>query len=218
MSRLESDLLNYESKYEHNGVLDNKLGINNQNDLDKAERMITTRKLAKLYLKKLPSKLDVDHYIEIHKYLFEDIYPFAGEIRSESITKSFSFCLPQYIYPQLKENIEKAVKKIPSLDSRDKILTYLVKLYSELDFIHPFREGNGRTLREFVREYLEIVCKTNNLEPLYLDYSNVDRGRYIDAIVKADAYVEYDKLLELFDEILKVKNIEKEDSKSNGLR
>ena len=103
MSRLESDLLNYESKYEHNGVLDNKLGINNQNDLDKAERMITTRKLAKLYLKKVPSKLDVEHYIEIHKYLFEDIYPFAGEIRSESITKSFSFCLPQYIYPQLKD-------------------------------------------------------------------------------------------------------------------
>lgn len=210
MSRLESDLLNYNSKYEHNGVLDNKLGINNQEDLDKAERMITTRKLAKLYLKPISDDLSVEHYIDIHKYLFEDIYPFAGIIRDESISKSFSFCLPQYIYPQLKETIDLSIKKIPTLDSRDKILTYLVKMYSELDFIHPFREGNGRTLREYVRQYLDVVCKTNNLEPLYLDYSNVDRKTYIAAIVRADAYVEYDLLLDLFDSILKIKKVEKE--------
>lgn len=205
MSRLESDLLNYESKYEHNGVLDNKLGINNQDDLDRAERMITTRKLAKLYLQPTGDDLSPNHYLEIHKYLFEDIYSFAGEIRDEAITKSFSFCLPQYIYPQLEETIEKALKKVPQLNSRDAILVYLVKFYSELDFIHPFREGNGRTLREYIRQYLDYVCRVNNLDPLYLDYSNVNRDTYIKAIVKADALLEYDELLELFNSILKEK-------------
>ena len=205
MSRLESDLLNYQSKYEHNGVLDNKLGITNQDDLDKAERMITTRKLAKLYLQPSSDDLSAEYYLKIHKYLFEDIYPFAGEIRDEAISKSFPFCLPQYIYPQLNETIRKALKKVPQLNSRDDILVYLVNFYSELDFIHPFREGNGRTLREYIRQYLDYVCKVNNLEPLFLDYSNVDRDTYIKAIVKADALLQYDELFELFNSILKTK-------------
>ena len=218
MSRLESDLLNYSSKYEHNGVLDNKLGITNQEDLDKAERLITTRKLTKLGLEPIPNDLSVQHYLSIHRYIFEDIYSFAGEIRNENISKSFSFCVPQYIYPQLTDTINNALKQIPRLDSRDKIIAYLVKMYSDLDFIHPFREGNGRTLREYIRQYLEVVCRTNNLEPLYLDFRNVDRNTYIKAIVEADALLQYGHLAEIFYSILKPKSEEKELERTHGTK
>lgn len=108
MSRLESDLFNYKSKYEKDGILINKLGITDPKELEKAERMITGRKVSKLYIEPGKQTFDPQHYLSIHKYLFEDIYPFAGEIRSEVITKSFSFCLPQNIYNELKKTLEVA--------------------------------------------------------------------------------------------------------------
>lgn len=203
MSRLESDLFNYKSKYEYpNGVLINKLGYDNQNDLDTAERMITTRKIALLQLQPIKPPFNVKHYLDIHKYLFEDIYPFAGEIRSENIYKSFSFCPPQHIYNELNRTLNDATSKVKYIDSKDKLLSFIIPLYSDLDVIHPFREGNGRTLRVFIGQFIKYICKTNNLEPYKLDYTNLDSDRYITAIRKADAYLDYSDLTEIFNEIL----------------
>lgn len=210
MSRLRSDLLEYNSKYEYeNGTLKNKLGITSQEDLDKADRMITTRNLAKLYLEEVKPPFDEKKLYSIHKYLFNDIYDFAGEVRGENIYKSFSFCPPQNIHNMLKEALSRANGTVKTIDNKDKLLVFITELYSELDFIHPFREGNGRTLREFIREYITYICKTNNLEPYYLDFAKADREKYISAIRKADAFCEYDELLELFTEILTVKGQEK---------
>ena len=91
MSRLESNLLNYSSKYLKDGVLINNLGLTDEEMLNKAERMITSYKLAKLYLNPGPQTFDTNHYLSIHKFLFEDIYPFAGEIRNENISKRIRF-------------------------------------------------------------------------------------------------------------------------------
>ncbi|MBQ2639442.1 MAG: hypothetical protein IJF92_01600 [Bacilli bacterium] len=75
MSRLNSDLFNYESKYvEENGVLKNRLGITNSKDLEEVERVNTSYRLAKLYLNPGNQTFDIKHYLSIHKYLFEDIY------------------------------------------------------------------------------------------------------------------------------------------------
>lgn len=71
-----------------------------------------------------------------------------------------------------------------------------------------FGEGNGRTLREFIRQYIEYICKKNSLEPFYLDYKNVDRKRYINAVVRADVSLDYSELLDLFNEILKVDEVQ----------
>ena len=203
MSRLRSDLLEYNSKYvDENGTLKNRLGITNQDDLDKADRMITTRKLAKLYLADIKPPFDEKKLYSIHKYLFQDIYDFAGEIRGENIYKSFSFCPPQNIHNMLRDTLNKANLISKSIDSKDKLLVFITELYSDLDVIHPFREGNGRTLREFIRQYMSYICKTNKLEPCYLDFSKTSREKYISAITKADASSDYSELLGIFTEIL----------------
>ena len=72
--------------------------------------------------------------------------------------------------------------------------------------IHPFREGNGRTEREFIRQLIDYICKKNGLEPYELDYSMIkSRDEYIAAIIKADALCQYGDLMALFDSILVVK-------------
>lgn len=211
MSRLESDLLNYNSKYIVDGVLKNKLGIKNQDELDKAERMITSYKLAKLYLEPINSKFDVEHYLSIHKFLFEDIYSFAGEIRNENISKNIPFCLPNFIYPELDRTLKEARSKVSTITNREELLVFITRLYSDLDIIHPFREGNGRSLREFIRQFISYICNKNNLEEYELDYSLIeDRNTYISAITKADAYLDYSELLNLFDSILVIKNKDKD--------
>lgn len=203
MSRLESDLLNYSSKYLSNGVLINKLGLETEEELNKAERMITSYKLAKLYINPGKQTFDVNHYLAIHKFLFEDIYYFAGEIRSENIAKRIPFCLPNFIYQELDRVLSNALKKVNTIDTRDKLLVFITELYSELDIIHPFREGNGRCEREFIRQFIDYICKKNNLKSYNLDYSAiVNREDYINAVVKADATLDYSDLLTLFDSVL----------------
>ena len=99
------------------------------------------------------------------------------------------------------------VKNIKTIDS---YVEYLSKFYGEINMVHPFREGNGRTEREFMRQYIDFVCKKNNLPPYYLDYNLIeDRDAYIDAIVKADALCSYGDLMALFDRILLVREKEK---------
>lgn len=179
--------------------------------LDKAERMITSYKLAKLYLEPGSQTFDVNHYLSIHKFLFEDIYSFAGEIRNENITKGIPFCLPNFIYENLHDTLRKANGKVKTIDSRDKLLIFITELFSDLNIIHPFREGNGRCEREFIRQFMDYICKTNNLEAYYLDYSLIeDNNSYLNAVIKAAANLDYSDLLMLFDSILIIKPEEKE--------
>lgn len=211
MSRLENELLNYESKYTSDGKLKNKLNAKDEVTLNEMERNITTFKLAKLALSDQTIGFDVSYYLSIHKYIFGDIYEFAGEIRSENIAKRIPFCLPQYIYPMLEDTLKNAKKNVSQITDRDKLLYYVTRLHSDLDIIHPFREGNGRCEREFIRQYINHVCKTNNLEPYYLDYLAIkDSDKYIDAVVKADAFMDYNDLYILFDSVLINKNDKKQ--------
>ena len=207
MARLESDLFNYKSKYEQDGVLINKLGITNQEKLNKAERMITSYKLAKLYLEPNCEKFDVNHYLSIHEFLFGDIYEFAGKIRNESITKGIPFCLPHLIYQNLNDILRIARSKAKNISSREELLAFITELSADLNIIHPFREGNGRTEREFIRQFIDYICKTNGLEEYYLDYSLIkDKNQYLKAVIKAAAYVDYIELLTLYDSILVIKD------------
>lgn len=206
MARIVDEILNYKSKDEDDGVLRNKLGIKDQESLSKAERMITSYKLVKLYLDPGEQTFDVKHYLSIHKFLFEDIYNFAGEIRTENIAKRIPFCVPDFIFSELTRVLKNARDNVYKIDSRDKLLRFIVELYAEVDIIHPFREGNGRVEREFIRQLMEYICKVNYLENYYLDYSLItDRNAYIDAVVKADALLDYNDLLLLFDSIMIVR-------------
>lgn len=170
---------------------------------------MTSFKLAKMYTQTGAETFDTEHLLSIHKYLFDDIYEFAGTIRTENIAKAFTFCLVHLVPQNLKYTLDEAKKRIPTIKSRDELLKFITVLYSDLDMIHPFREGNGRTEREFIRQLIDYICKKNGLEPYELDYKRIkNRDEYITAIIKADALLDYGDLMALFDSILVVKEKE----------
>ena len=200
MADLENKLLDCKSPYTIDGneksTLKNKLGIIDQDELDTVERMMTSFKLTKMYTQTGANTFDTEHLLSIHKYLFDDIYDFAGTIRDENIAKSFTFCLSHLVSQNLNNTLEQARKRIFTIKNRDDLLSFITILYSDLDMIHPFREGNGRTEREFIRQLIDYE----------LDYKRIEsRDEYIKAIIKADALCEYSDLMSLFDSILVVK-------------
>lgn len=146
----------YNSKYCYPGttILKNKLNIMNIEKLQIYEAKITAAKSLGLRKKGITGDFDVKHIKQIHKYLFEDIYPFAGEFRTENIAKGeFRFAQSEYIEPEL-ENLLNKLKKENYLEGLDKkeLAIKLSYYLAELNVLHPFREGNGRTNREFIRQ------------------------------------------------------------------
>lgn len=156
---MEEDM--YESRnsiycYEGTNVLKNKLNIRDFKDLQKIEARLSAAKLLDLRQRGITGNFDKDHLINLHKYIFEDLYYFAGELRRENIAKGhFSFAEWLYIDEQLdsillklkNENYLEDVKN-DKVELSKRLAFYL----SELNVLHPFREGNGRTLREFIRQ------------------------------------------------------------------
>lgn len=130
-------------------VLENKLNIANQIKLNKVEEEITKQKAKKLFDSGDINKIEIRTFkglSQIHKYLFEDIYYFAGKIRDVNISKSnFRFAPIMYLEQSL-ENIE----KMPQ-NNYDQI----IEKYVEMNVVHPFREGNGRS----TRIWLDLILK-----------------------------------------------------------
>lgn len=171
--------------YEGTNVLKNKRNLKSKEDLNEIERGITAYKLSMLYMNNYPFKITLDekHYIEIHKYLFGDIYDFAGVIREESIYKSNEpyangktpFCYPSYIYQNLRSVLFEMQENVRKIKDEETLITFLSHYYSELNIIHPFREGNGRTLREFMREYVLQLNKIINFGCYEIEYSKLNK-------------------------------------------
>lgn len=140
--------------YKNSNTLINKIDIKDEKLLQKYEAKITAAKLLSLRQKGITGNFDVKHFISIHTYLFEDIYPFAGKLRIEDIAKgSFSFAHWEYIDTELERLLNELKKEnyLRGLDKKElaKRLAYYI---SEINVLHPFREGNGRTIREFIRQ------------------------------------------------------------------
>ena len=140
--------------YENSDTLINKLDLKDTKSLHYYEAKITAVKSLDLRQKGITGNFDKTHYISIHKYLFEDIYPFAGEFRKENIAKGeFRFAMWEYIEPELDRLLEQLKnEKFLSNMGKEKIAKRLAFYLSELNVLHPFREGNGRTNREFIRQ------------------------------------------------------------------
>ena len=144
-------------------VLKNKLGITNKEQLQKAEVDSTLKKLTYLYVKPLTGKFDSKRLRQIHKILFEDIYPFAGEYRKVNMSKNLdNFVDKDDIEIRLSTLLEFMNEKIKYISSPGEYAYFLAGAYYEMIMIHPFREGNGRTVREFFREFIEQKSKEYN--------------------------------------------------------
>ena len=183
--------------YPKSNILKNKLNIvDNKELLDEAERQITALKILDLKMKPLKGNLDLKHLLYIHKYIFEDIYSWAGKTRSVNIAKGNQFCNCVFIEDKLNELfLELLDDKYLIGFTQEEICIKLSYYLSELNAIHPFREGNGRTQRLFI-EYL------SNVAGFHVDFSGVTGDEMIEASV--DSFLKnYEKMDVIFKKITK---------------
>lgn len=131
-------------------VLRNLLGITDAEALARAETDISLLTIARLSRLRLPGDYDLEHLRAFHRAIFDRVYPWAGEIRTVSIARTDVFCLPQYIETYAAEVFGKlrAENRLRGLD-RERFVERLAHYLAEVNSIHPFREGNGRTQRAF---------------------------------------------------------------------
>ena len=140
--------------YKGTDVLVNKLEIKDMDLLKEYERQIVAIKLLELEKQPINNSFDIKRFSDIHRFLFEDIYEFAGCFRNEDIAKdNFKFARWEYIEDELTRLLEKLKNENYLKDLDKKTLANRLAYYTaELNVLHPFREGNGRTIREFIRQ------------------------------------------------------------------
>jgi cell filamentation protein len=154
-------------------ALENKLGLTSSADLAREEERISKKKAVELFETGLLDTLPAGKFVTlqaIHKYLFEDIYDFAGEIRTVNMAKgNFRFAPLMYLQAAL-ENIDKMPQS--TFDE-------IVEKYVEMNIAHPFREGNGRS----TRIWLDHILK-NEIGKV-IDWSKVDKEDYLLAMERS---------------------------------
>ncbi|KAJ82227.1 protein adenylyltransferase Fic [Enterococcus faecalis] len=154
-------------------MLENKLGIINQLELNRVEERLSKEKAKQLYDSGDIDRVEVGTFkglSYIHNYLFEDIYEFAGKVRSQNISKgNFRFAPVMYLEISL-ENIDKMPQR--NLDE-------IVAKYVEMNIAHPFREGNGRT----TRIWLDLILKKELKQ--VVDWNLIDKEDYLSAMERS---------------------------------
>ena len=154
-------------------MLENKLGITNSAELAREEERISKQKALALYDTGLLDTFPVGTFAGlamIHKYLFEDIYEFSGQMRTVNIAKgNFRFAPVMYLRPALE-----SIDRMPQ-STFDEI----IEKYVEMNVAHPFREGNGRS----TRIWLDCILK-KELHQVN-DWSRVDKGDYLLAMERS---------------------------------
>lgn len=162
--------------YPGTNVLKNKLGITNAEELQQAEADITFKKLTELYLNPIEGNFDAEHYREIHRYLFDDIYDFAGEFRNVDMRKDFYFVTNSELENSLNIVLEEMHRDFLKCHSYQDYVIFLAEFYYDILTVHPFREGNGRTTREFLREFVDKYIKDYKLKWSKMDKEQLNLG------------------------------------------
>lgn len=180
--------------YTGTNVLRNKLGLRDFDEFWDAERAITGVTAAELETNPIDGEFDLAHLQAIHKALFSDIYDWAGTIREKGfIAKGDSlFCAAEFIVPYSDDLFAKlrAEDYLRGLE-REEFIRRVAFYVSEINALHPFREGNGRTQRIFINR-LARQAGWN------LNYTAVDPERLCDAYIAS--MTDTTELVELLDE------------------
>lgn len=226
-----NDVAENNSRYCYeNGVLINKRGIRDAKVLDAFSRDVTTFRISQLVYNNtiINDFFKISDYLKLHNFLFGDIFSFAGEIRDEAIYKSNEpyytdsfrkttiFATPNSIIPQLENNLSLMRKNVRMINSRDSLLDYLAYFYGELNMIHPFREGNGRTLRTYLKllvDYLNdyFPPEMGEVELDYSLWSPEDREELLKSTIICNVTCNCNYIRNCFDKVL----VEKELARRN---
>ncbi|HFI0445886.1 TPA: protein adenylyltransferase Fic [Streptococcus suis] len=154
-------------------VLENKLGIENSAELARLEEQISKKKAAQLFETGQLFQIEVGTFAglaNIHQALFEDIYDFAGKIRDVNIAKgSFRFAPLMYLHTSLE-----TIEKMPQRTFEE-----IIEKYVEMNVAHPFREGNGRSMRLWLDHLLKLELGQ------VVDWSLVDKEDYLLAMERS---------------------------------
>lgn len=154
-------------------AIENKLGITDSADLARMEEQLSKKKAADLFESGRLDQLEAGSFAalqEIHKILFDEIYDFAGEVRTVNLSKgNFRFAPVMYLDAALAN-----VERMPQ-STFDEI----VEKYVEMNVAHPFREGNGRSMRI----WLDLVFKKEIKQ--VVDWSRVDKDDYLLAMERS---------------------------------
>lgn len=154
-------------------VLENKLGITNSVELARLEEKISKSKAYKLFKTGILDRLKAGTFealSQIHKYLFDEIYEFAGKIRTVNIAKGgFRFAPIMYLEVALKN-----IDLMPQSTFEE-----IIEKYVEMNIAHPFREGNGRS----TRIWLDLILKKEL--GLVINWANVDKEDYLLAMERS---------------------------------
>ena len=154
-------------------MLKNKLGIDNFAELARQEEKISKKKALALFENGMLDRLETGRFSAlraIHKYLFEDIYDFAGEIRTVNIAKgNFRFAPLMYLDAALAQ-----IDKMPQSNFDE-----IIEKYVEMNIAHPFREGNGRSMRI----WLDAILKAEIGK--VIDWSKVHKEEYLMAMERS---------------------------------
>lgn len=182
-----------DSCYENTTCLINKFDIHDENKLKEIEADITFAKATILENNPISDKFDLEHYKAIHKFLFEDIYDWAGTFRKVDMTKKgTSFCSVNQLDSVAKNCFNRLAENnlFSDLD-RDEFIDAIVDFYCVTNMLHPFREGNGRTQRIFISQ----LIRYNGYE---IDFSDIDSDDLMIATIQSANGVT-DFLKQLFD-------------------
>lgn len=154
-------------------VITNKLGITDSPTLAREEERISKKSAARLFEQNLLNNMSSGTWTtlqDIHKVLFQDIYDFAGELRTVNISKgNFRFVPVMYL--------SEAVKTIESMPQNS--FDEIVEKYVEMNVAHPFREGNGRSMRLWLDHMLCIELQKT------IDWSQIDKEKYLSAMERS---------------------------------
>ena len=140
--------------YPGTNVLRNLRGLTDPKLLERFEARRTHRRLAELIDTPVPGGFDVAHLKAIHRYIFRDVYEWAGQFRTVNVSKGgHLFGLATFLEPALQQILAKLATEKHLVDLDAEIFGNRAAYFlGELNAAHPFREGNGRTQREFIRE------------------------------------------------------------------
>ena len=181
--------------YEGTTCLINKLDIHDEKLLAETESAYVLAKASYLDLHPIQGDFDFEHYCEIHRFLFCDLYEWAGHPRKADISKKGTrFVEAEHI----QECAVACFARINALDftkmDRDETVAEIADFYSTMNMIHPFREGNGRAQRIFFTQWLRHLGYE-------LDFANVDQDLFMIATIRA-AHGVMDDLVAFFQDAM----------------